>query len=68
MLKIRQYFCKHDYELVATHGSTSQNLWQCKKCDVFVVQNWGVGLYYKCKEPNIGGWIYETEKVNQQLH
>lgn len=59
MLKLRKYFCKHDFRYIAKHNSTSQNLWQCEKCKVYVIQHWGIGTHYKCKEPNIGGWIYD---------
>lgn len=60
MLKLKQYFCKHDYKYLANHKSTQQNLWTCERCDVFVIQHYGIVAHYKCKEPNIGGWIYET--------
>lgn len=58
MLKLKQYFCRHDFEFKAKHKSTSQNLWQCKKCGVYIIQHWGLNNYYKCKELNIDGWIY----------
>lgn len=55
-LKLRQYFCKHDFTYLTKHKTTSQNLWQCKKCSVYYIQHWGIGIGYKCKEPNIKGW------------
>jgi len=63
MLKLRQYLCKHDFKLIAKHKCTSQNLWQCKKCGVFVIQHWGIGLNYKCKVPNICGWVEVKEEL-----
>lgn len=58
MLKIKQYFCKHDYEMVAMHGHSQQNLYKCKKCDVFLIQHYGLGVRHKCTYPNIDGWVY----------
>lgn len=57
MLKINQYFCKHDYKCIAKHQSTQSNLWQCKKSGVFFIQHYGINVGYKCKVPNIGGWV-----------
>ena len=56
MLKVKQYICKHDFRVIAQHQSTQSNLWQCKKCDVYYVQHYGINVGYKCKVPNIGGW------------
>ncbi|PGO60583.1 hypothetical protein CN981_08525 [Priestia megaterium] len=56
MLKLRQYFCKHDYKIIAQHESTQSHLWKCKKCKVYFVQHFGIDVGYKCKIPNIGGW------------
>lgn len=58
MLKLKQYICRHDFKHIAQHRSTKQNLWKCRKCDVFVIQHWGIGTHYKCKTPNIEGWIH----------
>jgi hypothetical protein len=58
MLKLKQYFCRHDYELLAKHNSSHQNLYKCKKCDVFLIQHYGLGAHYKCVFPNIDGWEY----------
>lgn len=62
MLKLRQYLCRHDFEYIAKHRSSSQNLWKCRKCGVYCIQHWGLGIHYKFKTPHIDGWIYE-EKV-----
>jgi hypothetical protein len=59
ILKLKQYFCRHDFKYIARHQSTSQNLWECKKCQVYVIQHWGLDTHYKCKEPNIDGWLFE---------
>jgi hypothetical protein len=57
MLKIKQYFCRHDYKLIARHNNSQLNLWQCNKCKVFYIQHYGLYLGYKCKIPNIlTGW------------
>ena len=58
LLKIKQYFCNHDFYKRAEHNHTSQNLWECSKCEVYCVQHWGIGLHYFCKSPNISGWRY----------
>ena len=57
LVNLKQIFCKHNYELVGRHKSTSQNLWSCRKCDMMYIQHWGMGIGYKCKTPNLGGWI-----------
>jgi hypothetical protein len=57
MLKLKQYFCKHDYSCIAEHSSTQSNLWKCKKCGVFYIQHYGINVGYKCKIPNVGGWV-----------
>ncbi len=60
MLKLKQYLCKHNFEHIAYHNSTQQNLWQCSKCKVFCVQHYGINLSYKTKyPPSFDGWIYE---------
>ena len=65
ILKLRQYLCKHDFIQIGKHISTSQNLWKCKKCDIYYIQHWGMGVGYKCKTPNLDGWdegIYNKNK------
>lgn len=57
MLKLRQYFCKHDYKQIAYHLSSAQNLWQCSKCKVFYIQHWGMGIGVAMKIPNLDGWV-----------
>ena len=61
-LKINQYFCKHDYTLVAKHRSVSENLWKCEKCHVYYIQHWRLGLGYKSRTPHIEGWIFKKYK------
>ncbi len=56
MLKIKQYFCEHVYRRIGEHEHTQQNLYQCRKCEVFYIKHYGIGISYKCKTPNIGGW------------
>jgi hypothetical protein len=60
MLKIKQYFCKHTFHCIAEHGGSRQNLWQCPKCKVYLIQHWGIGAHYKSKTPHIDGWIYKN--------
>jgi hypothetical protein len=57
MLKIKQYFCRHNFELYAKHGSSSQNLWKCTKCHVYCIQHYGIGVHYLHKTPHITGWL-----------
>lgn len=57
MLKLKQYFCRHDYGIIAEHEQTQSNLWKCKKCNLYFVQHYGIDVGYKCKVPNIGGWV-----------
>lgn len=64
MLKIRQYLCKHDFIMIAKQRSTNQDLWRCKKCGVYYIRHWGLGLGYKCKIPNIGGWDEDIYNKN----
>ena len=54
---LRQLICKHDYKVIAKHNTTQQNLWQCNKCRIFYIQHYGIGIGYKCKKPNLNGWI-----------
>ncbi|AEZ50464.1 hypothetical protein F400_gp017 [Bacillus phage BCD7] len=57
MGRIRQFFCTHDYKHIADHNCSQQNLWQCKKCKLYYIQHYGIGIGYSCRVPNIGGWI-----------
>lgn len=61
MLKLKQYICKHNFDFIAKHKYTSQNLWKCNKCGVYLIQHWGIGVYGLCKAPDIGDWEYEDE-------
>ena len=63
MLKLKQYFCRHKFKVIARQKDTQQNLWKCPKCGVFCIQHYGIGLSYKCKAPNIGGWIKFNDKM-----
>lgn len=47
--------------MIAEHSSSQQNLWECNKCGVFIIQHWGLGTYYKSKTPHINGWIYKNK-------
>lgn len=58
MLKFKQYFCRHDFKIIAEHNASAQNLWQCNKCKVYCIQHWGEGIHYKSKTPHIEGWVY----------
>ncbi|RUS47551.1 hypothetical protein ELR57_07075 [Cohnella sp. AR92] len=61
MLKLRQYLCRHYFKIIANHRSVSENLWQCKKCGVYCIQHWGIGVSYLHKTPHIDGWIYKNQ-------
>lgn len=66
MLKIRQYLCRHKgIKVIATNKHSSQNLWQCPKCKVYVIQHWGLGLYYFYKNTHIGHWKYKKSLMNE---
>jgi len=54
---IRQMICRHNYKVIAKHRHTQSNLWQCDKCNVFYIQHYGIWVGYKCRVPNIGGWV-----------
>lgn len=56
MLKLRQYFCKHDFKCIGKHEICQENLWRCIKCETYYIQHYGMGIGYKCQIPNIGGW------------
>ena len=60
VLKLNQYLCRHDYKYIAKHKQVNENLWQCKKCKVFYIEHWGIGLGYKSKTPHLTNWIYST--------
>lgn len=61
-LKLKQYLCIHNYEHIAVHKSASENLWKCRKCGVYYIQHWGLGIGYKYQTPDISGWIYKEGK------
>lgn len=61
MLKLRQYFCRHDFKYLARHKSVSENLWCCPKCNVYCVQHWKLGLHYKTNDPG-NMWVMEDSK------
>lgn len=57
MLKVKQHFCRHDFKQIAKHRNSQMNLWKCSKCNVWLIQHYGIELSYKCKVPNIlQGW------------
>lgn len=56
IFNLKQYICKHDYERIAEHEHSQQNLWQCKKCEQYYIQHYGINCGYPCKRPNLGGW------------
>lgn len=58
MLRLKQYFCRHKHVLIANHGFSRQNLHKCEKCDVFVIQHYGIGLHYFSKTPHLEHWKY----------
>lgn len=64
MLKIKQYLCRHKFKVIAEHVSCQENLWQCDKCKVYVIQHYGLGISYKCKAININGWNKTKRGVN----
>jgi hypothetical protein len=61
MLKIKQYLCRHDFKHIAEHLDAQMNLWKCSKCQVYLIQHYGIGCHYKCKVPNI---LYGWNKTN----
>ena len=50
MLKINQYFCKHDFYLIAKHKIVSENLYKCLKCGVYEVVHTGTMTNFKTKD------------------
>lgn len=60
MLKLKQYLCKHDYKYLAKNKHISENLWQCKKCGVYYIQHWGLGIGFKSKNIGNAKWIYKV--------
>jgi hypothetical protein len=58
MLRLKQYFCRHQWDAIAKHRSANESLYQCKRCAVFFIFHHGLFIGYKCKTPNIGGWEY----------
>ena len=66
MLRFKQYLCRHDYKFVARHKYTMQNLWKCKKCGVYYIQHWGIGVGAKSKTPALKDWIYEEGEEDEK--
>jgi ribosomal protein L37AE/L43A len=59
-LKLKQYFCNHDFYYTARHKTVSQNLWKCRKCGVYYIQSYLLDIGYKSKTPHIDGWEFEN--------
>lgn len=57
--KISQLLCHHNFVYLAKHNETQQDLWQCDKCNIYLVRHYGIGVSCKCSEHNMSGWIYE---------
>lgn len=60
MLKIKQYLCKHKFEILSSKKDTQQNLWQCAKCKVYCIQHYGIGVSYKSNSPHFDDCDYEN--------
>lgn len=59
MLKLKQYFCKHDFYLIAKHRIVSENLYKCSRCNVYMARHMGIGVSFKTKElPSKSKWGY----------
>ena len=50
MLKLKQYFCKHDLFLLARHKIVSEELYQYSKCGVYEIRHTGILTRFKTKE------------------
>ena len=46
---IKRMLCNHDYNFVKAHEHTQQNLWRCKRCKLYYVQHYGLGIGYAAK-------------------
>ena len=57
ILKLNQYFCKHDYKYLAKNKHINENLWWCPKCRVYYVQYWMLGIGFKCKLPRFNDYL-----------
>jgi len=68
MIKLKQYLCKHDFEYLARHKHVSENLWKCKKCGVFYIQHWGLGIGFKSKNYTDRHWVYEKNLSLSNRH
>lgn len=56
-MNLKCLFNNHDFEIIAKHKSSQQNLWKCKRCGIFYIQHYGINCGYKIKKPNLKGWI-----------
>lgn len=65
MLKLKQYLCRHEFEIIAIHDLTAEPLKECKKCGVFHIGRGYFGFGYNCKEINVSGWVLCIDKEDK---
>lgn len=62
MLKLRQYFCRHNFKLKVKHRHTNQTLSICKKCGVYKTSHDGLILEFKHK--SLENTIWDCQEEN----
>ncbi len=45
--KLKQLLCKHNFEFVGKNKYINENLWQCRKCGIYYIQYYNLGIGYK---------------------
>ncbi|OZT77126.1 hypothetical protein CFN03_08605 [Salinicoccus roseus] len=58
-IKLKQFFCRHNWKHIAPHKHTSQDLYQCQHCYIYLIHHRGINASYKSRDSHIGGWDYE---------
>ena len=66
MLRLKQYFCKHNLTCIGINKNCQENLWYCNKCDVYYIQHYGIGIGYFTKKlpTDLNNWANPYPKEN----
>lgn len=58
--RLKQYLCKHDFKLISKNKIVSENLYQCGKCNIYMLNHTGLGIYIETtKLPSNIGWEFK---------
>jgi len=58
MLKLKQYFCRHDFKVVGIHRNINSRLSRCSKCGVYEHLHMGIMCSFKTNDINPDEWKF----------